>query len=238
MSNDPQSIRLHKHIADQGIASRRAAEKLIAEGAVQVNGKIVTEMGIKINPDKDTVEVSETVLKKKKEQLIYILLNKPVGYVTTTKRTQSEPHIILDLLKDIQERVYPIGRLDKDSCGLLLLTNDGDLTYQLTHPSFEHEKEYIVEAFNEISDIQVQILREGVPMLGQKTLPPKVQRISMRKFSITLKEGKNRQIRRMFRKIGSGVRSLQRVRVGNLQLGNLPEGSFQILPKDVIKKYF
>ena len=230
-------VRLHKHIADQGIASRRAAERLIAEGAVKVNGKQVTQMGIKIDPEKDTIEVSEKVLQQKKEELVYIMLHKPKGYVTTTHRTKSEPKIVLDLLKGVDVRVYPVGRLDKDSTGLLLLTNDGDLAFRLTHPSHEHEKEYLVEAMNELADDQFERLRKGVPILGQKTLPTKIKKLTKRRFLITLKEGKNRQIRRILRKVGSGVKSLKRVRIENLKLGDLEAGKFKIITRREIEGF-
>ncbi|MBI5414010.1 rRNA pseudouridine synthase [Candidatus Peregrinibacteria bacterium] len=230
-------MRLHKHIADLGIASRREAERLIAEGAVKVNGKVVTEMGIKIDPEKDAVEVSEKTLAEKKEKLIYIAMNKPKGYVCSTHRTHAEPRIVLDLLKGISERVYPVGRLDKESTGLLLLTNDGDFAYRLTHPSFEHEKEYLVETMNDISDGMLEKLREGIPILGQKTLPPKITRLTKRRMLITLKEGKNRQIRRLLRKVGTGVLKLKRVRIAKLRLDpNLEMGEYVFLSRYTVEK--
>lgn len=235
MSQTPH-IRLQKYIADQGIASRRAAEKLIAEGAVKVNGTVVTKMGTKVDPTKNHVEVSQAVLRAKQEKLVYIMLYKPIGYVTTTHRTKSEPQIVLDLLSGIDERVYPVGRLDKDSSGLLLLTNDGKLAFELTHPKFGHEKEYLVEAMNIIDDEQIQELKKGMPLLGKKTLPPKVTRLSPRRFLITLKEGKNRHIRRLFRKIGSGVRKLKRIRIETLSLDQWMEpGDFRLLTKKEVQ---
>ncbi len=233
------SLRLQKYIADKGIASRREAERLISEGAVTVNGEVIREMGVKIDPVKDLVEVSGKHLKKRSERLIYIALNKPAGYVTTSRKTEREDKIVLDLLRNIPERVFPVGRLDKESTGLLLLTNDGTLTYELTHPSFEHEKEYLVEAFNDITPGMLQKLRSGLSLFGGKTLPPEIELIEKRKMLITLKEGKNRQIRRILRKIGTGVKSLKRVRIGGLSLEpNWRPGEYQFLTKSDVLRYF
>ncbi len=231
-------IRLQKYLADQGIASRRTAEKLIAEGAVQVNGKLITEMGVKIDPNKDSVEVSGDLLKQKKDELIYIMLHKPKGYVTTTHRTKVENKIVMDLLPKDLPRVFPVGRLDKDSTGLLLLTNDGDLAYRLTHPKFEHEKEYLVEAMNDLSGEQVEKLKKGLPLFGKKTKPPKIKMLSTRKFLITLTEGKNRQIRRLLRKIGTGVKSLKRVRIEDVRLDSkMQSGEWKFLSLEEVKQH-
>lgn len=234
-----EEIRLNKFLAEQGIASRREADRFIAEGAVTVNGKVITELGTKIHPETDTVEVHNTALEEKKASLRYYMLNKPVGYVTTTHRTEAEANIVLDLLPKDAPRVYPIGRLDKESTGLLLLTNDGDLAFRLMHPKFEHEKEYFVESMNPIIDEQLKRLQSGLPLLGKKTLPPQIIRLSPRTFRITLKEGMNRQIRRMFRKIGSGVRTLKRIRIENLILPrDMKEGEVREILAIEIPKLF
>ena len=133
-------IRLNKYLANMGICSRREAEKLIDKGSISVNGKIIIEQGIKIDPKKDKIEVNKKALKEYKNSLVVYALNKPKGYVSSTHKTSVEKNIVLDLLHGVSERVYPVGRLDKDTEGLILLTNDGDLTFRLTHPSFEHKK--------------------------------------------------------------------------------------------------
>lgn len=230
------AVRLQKYIAHQGIASRRQAEELIANGAVKVNGTVITEMGVKVVAGKDIIEVSDTAIEEKKEQLVYFMLHKPTGYVTTTHRTRHEPKIILDLVSDIPERVYPVGRLDKESSGLLFLTNDGDLTFQLTHPQFEHEKEYLVETTSSLQPEQIQKLRSGMVVLGQKTLPPQITLLSPYRFKITLKEGKNRQIRRILRSVGSGVKKLKRIRMGQVLLdAHLKPGQFRTLTAEEIR---
>ena len=234
-------IRLNKYLAEQGYASRRGADTLIEEGAVLVNDSPAV-MGQKVDPDTDTITVNKNVLEQKEQEKRYFILNKPVGYVCATKKTMQDPKIILDLFpldENNFPRIYPVGRLDKDSCGLILLTNDGDLTYRLMHPSFEHEKEYHVELFNFVSDEMVQKLSKPFFMLGQKTRPAEVQKIDHKKISIILREGKNRQIRRMIRSVGSGVDVLKRVRIENLFLPkNLTPGKWKEIPKSDIQKYF
>ncbi len=193
-----EKVRLNKYLAHTGVASRREADKFIEQGLVSVNGKVVTEMGIKIDPDIDKVEVSEEVQTIKKERT-YIVLNKPRGYVTTCKKTKAEPDIVLDLI-DIKERIYPVGRLDKDSEGLLILTDDGLLTYELMHPSFDHEKEYFVEVEGNITQGSMTKLEKGVKLDGEKTKITKVRKVAKNAFFMVLTEGKNRQIRRVCKK--------------------------------------
>lgn len=222
-----------------GVASRRQADLFIAEGSVTINGKVVTELGTKVDPEKDIVKVQESRIEEKKLALRYYMLNKPVGFVTTTHKTESEPNIVLDLLPRDAPRVYPVGRLDKESTGLLLLTNDGDLAFRLMHPKFEHEKEYFVESMNPITDDQLERLRSGMPILGKKTLPPEIIRVSARTFRFVLKEGMNRQIRRLFRKVGSGVRTLRRIRIENLRLPNdMRDGEVREIAAHEIPKLF
>jgi 23S rRNA pseudouridine2605 synthase/23S rRNA pseudouridine2604 synthase len=158
--------------------------------------------------------------------LIYIALNKPKDYVTSCSHPGEM--IVLDLV-DIPQRVYPIGRLDKDSTGLLLLTNDGRLHHKLSHPSFDHEKEYDVTVTKPITDGALRKLTEGLPMMKTQTRPARVQRISSRRFRIVLQEGKNRQVRRMVRKVGNQVTGLKRVRVANIKLGRLSPGAWRHL---------
>jgi pseudouridine synthase len=156
------------------------------------------------------------------------MLNKPKGYVTSCRHPGEK--IVLDLI-DIPERVYPIGRLDKDSIGLLILTNDGGLHHQLSHPSFDHEKEYDVTVSKPITDGSLRNIASGLPMMGSKTRPAKIRRISSRRFRIVLKEGRNRQIRRMVRKVGNRVTRLKRIRISNVKLGSLAEGAWRNLTR-------
>jgi pseudouridine synthase len=229
-------MRLNKFLAEQGYASRRGADTLIEEGAVIVNNCIAI-LGQCIDPEIDIIEVNKKTLQKKEEEKRYFILNKPTGYVCATKKTRLDKHIILDFFKDPNlPRIYPVGRLDKDSSGLILLTNDGDITYKLMHPSFEHEKEYSVEIYNQLTTEMIDRLKQPFYMLGQKTRKAKVIVLGKYNFLITLKEGKNRQIRRMVRSIGSGVKTLKRIRVEKLVLPkDLKEGEWkEILKKDIL----
>jgi 23S rRNA pseudouridine2605 synthase/23S rRNA pseudouridine2604 synthase len=218
-------VRLQKFLSTAGVCSRRQGESYIKNGFVKVNDQVVTELGTKIDPDTDQVAVDGRVVKVDMEA-VYIALNKPRGYVTSCK--QENEKIILDLI-DIPQRVYPVGRLDKDSTGLIILTNDGALHHRLSHPSFDHEKEYDVVVANPITDGALRKLEDGLPMMGTKTRPAKIKRISSRRFRIVLKEGKNRQIRRMVRKVGNRIEQLKRIRVSNVRLGKLPEGGWRYL---------
>lgn len=225
-------VRLNKYISEHGIASRREADRLIAEGLVKVNGKVVTELGTKIDPTKDKVEVDAKQMKAEKK-LVYIALNKPKGYVCSMKPTREDPNIVTDLI-NLPERIYPVGRLDKETTGLLLLTNDGTLVNRIIHPSSESEKEYEVTFFQQIPEGALQKLREGVKILGEKTLPTKVKKIAPAKIWIILKEGKNRQVRRICQKVGYPVKNLKRIRIKNLILGSLPLGRWRHLTTEEV----
>jgi 23S rRNA pseudouridine2605 synthase/23S rRNA pseudouridine2604 synthase len=218
-------VRLQKFLSTAGICSRRRGEAFIKAGRVSVNGQIVFELGTKIDPDKDQVSVDGRLIKYE-QRLVYIILNKPVGYVTSCRHPGEK--IVLELV-DIAQRIYPIGRLDKDSTGLLLLTNDGRLHHKLSHPSFDHEKEYDVTVAKPITDGALQKMAAGLPMMGGKTRPARVQRIASRQFRIVLKEGKNRQVRRMVRKVGNQVKILKRIRIAGIILGRLPAGKWRHL---------
>ena len=220
-------MRLQKFLSRAGICSRRKGEEYIKAGWVKVNGKIVTELGVKVDPERDAVEVDRDAIRSD-TALIYIALNKPRGYVSSCR--QQNEQIVLDLL-DISDRVYPIGRLDKDSTGLLLLTNDGYLHNRLSHPSFNHEKEYEVTVAKPMPEGALRKLSKGLPMMGTRTRPARVKRISTRRFGIVLREGKNRQIRRMVRKVGNQVTHLKRIRIASIKLGNLPSGRWRHLTK-------
>jgi pseudouridine synthase len=218
-------MRLQKFLSTAGICSRRTGEEFIKAGRVSVNGHIIVELGTKIDPDKDQVSFDGRPIKFE-QPLVYIILNKPVDYVTSCRHAGEK--IVLELV-DIAQRVYPIGRLDKDSTGLLLLTNDGRLHHTLSHPSFDHEKEYDVTVAKPITDGALQKMAAGLPMMGGKTRPARVQRIASRQFRIILKEGKNRQVRRMVRKVGNQVKILKRIRVADIKLGRLPPGKWRYL---------
>jgi len=218
-------MRLQKYLSKAGVCSRRKGEEYIKAGFVRVNNTIVTELGTKIDPVKDLVEFKGKVVIQKND-LVYIALNKPKGYVTSC--SQPGEKIVLDLI-DVPQRIYPIGRLDKDSTGLLILTNDGDLHHRLLHPSFDHEKEYDVLVSKPITQGALRSISKGIPMMGTKTRPAEIHRISAKRFRIVLKEGKNRQIRRMVRKVGNHVAQLKRVRISNINLKGLNEGTWRYL---------
>ncbi len=220
-------IRLQKFLASAGICSRRKGEEYIKNGRVKVNGKIVTELGTKVDPLNDQIELNGNKIELNQD-LIYIALHKPRGYIASCTRNRAGEKIVLDLL-DIPRRIYPVGRLDKDSTGLLLLTNDGKLHHRLLHPSFDHEKEYEVTVDRPLADGALQKLEQGLTILGTKTRPAKITRLSARRFRIILQEGKNRQIRRMIRKVGARVSKLKRVRVANIKIGRLPQGHWRHL---------
>ena len=221
------NLRLQKFLSSAGVCSRRKGEEFIAAGKVAVNGKIVVELGTKIDPDQDQVQVDGKVVKPA-HNLVYIALNKPRDYVSSCRHPGEK--VVLDLV-DVPERVYPVGRLDKDSTGLLLLTNDGRLHHRLSHPSFDHEKEYDVMVARPISDGALKKLRDGLPLMGTKTRPARITRISPSRFRIVLQEGKNRQIRRMVRKVGNEVVRLERKRFSNIKLGSLPPGKWRHLSR-------
>lgn len=218
-------MRLQKYLSSAGFCSRRKGEEYIKDGLVKVNGIIVTELGTKIDPQNDRIEVNGTLVQADHKK-VYIALNKPREYVTSCDHPGEK--IVLNLI-DIPERIYPVGRLDKDSTGLLLLTNDGRLHHRLSHPSFDHEKEYEVTVASYVTDGALRSMGKGMPMMGTKTRPAKIKRISSKRFRIVLKEGKNRQIRRMVRKVGSRVTELKRIRISNIKLGKLSEGSWRYL---------
>jgi len=218
-------MRLQKYLSAAGFCSRRSGEEHIRRGAVTVNAQTVTELGSKVDPDRDTVAVDgQTVTLQ--EKTVYILLNKPTGYVTSCQHPGER--VVLDLVS-VSQRVFPVGRLDKDSRGLLLLTNDGRIHHRLSHPSFDHEKEYEVTVEAPIPDGALLKMAHGMPLMGTRTRPATIRRLTARRFRITLQEGRNRQIRRMVGKVGHKVIDLKRIRLANLCLGRLAEGTWRHL---------
>ena len=229
--------RLQKILSARGICSRRKAEEFIEKGLIKVNGK-VAELGQKADPEKDNIEVDGEVIESRND-LIYFVLNKPKGIVTTNAERRNQETIISLLPKKLQGKIYPVGRLDKDSSGLLLLTNDGVLAYRLTHPKFDHEKEYEVITVREITDGALSKLEKGMTISGSKTKPAKIKRLGQNKFTIALTEGKNRQIRRMCQKVGCPVSGLKRIRIMTLKDSIMRDGEVRQLTekeKDALLK--
>jgi pseudouridine synthase len=223
--------RLNKYIAQSGVCSRRKADEMIATGKVKINGAIVKELGVTVDEEQDQVEVNGQQLSLQTEK-IYLALNKPLGYISGAHTWQGES--VLDLVK-IKERVYPVGRLDKDSHGLLILTNDGDFAYKLTHAKFGHEKEYKVMFNQPLTLKDIQAMEGGMEIDDQQIQPIKILNIKGSQANLVLKEGVNRQIRRMAEVLGLRVKDLERVRVGKLKLGDLKQGEYRkIKPQDVI----
>ena len=219
-------IRLQKFLADAGVASRREADELIGGGVVKVNGTVVTQLGLKIDPFKDKIEVGHDLIKSKPKKVL-LKIYKPVGVISSCY--QAGEKTIIDYVKHLGYRLFPVGRLDKNSEGLMLLTNDGDLANNLMHPRYEHEKEYIVEVQLIIKNEQLTKLGQGIIIDGKRTLPAKVKRLGDKEFSIILKEGKKRQIRRMVEAVGNRVVSLKRVRIEKYLLGELKPGEFEFI---------
>ncbi|WP_312071407.1 pseudouridine synthase [Anaerotignum propionicum] len=229
--------RLQKFLAEAGVASRRKAEELIAAGKIKVNGKVVMELGTKIDPKKDEVLYLDKEVSKKEVELVYIMLHKPEGYVTTAKEQFGRPGV-MDLVRDVKERIFPVGRLDYDTSGLLLLTNDGDLTYKLTHPKHDVDKTYIAKLYGTPDDMDLQKFRRGVVIDGKQTKPAKMQIIEKGErqstVEIIIHEGRNRQVRKMCEAIKHPVAQLKRVATGDLTMGDLPKGKYRHLtPKEV-----
>jgi len=223
--NAPAGTRLQKYLAHAGVCSRRQGEALITAGRVAVNGQVVTALGTRIDPAVDRVAVDAKPVAGPEDH-VYLMLHKPPGYVTSCE--QNDEKIVLDLV-DVPRRVYPVGRLDKDSSGLLILTNDGRIHHRLSHPSFDHEKEYVVTLDRDLPTGALRRMAEGLPMMGTRTRPARVTRVGPARLKIVLKEGRNRQIRRMVRKVGGAVTALKRVRMGNLRLGRLAVGKWRPL---------
>jgi len=232
--------RLQKILSQAGVASRRAAEKLIAEGRVTLNGKTVLEMGTKADADADDIRVDGRRLRAP-ERKRYILLNKPAGVVSTRSDPQRR-RTVIDLLVGVREYVYPVGRLDYETEGLLLLTNDGDLAARLTHPRHGVERSYEAHVVGMPDDEALRQLREGIPLDGRRTLPAEAMLLNDRRgqrqgvVQITIREGRNRQVRRMLEAVGHPVRELARTRIGPLTDRRLRAGTWRDLtPEEVTK---
>ena len=229
--------RLQKLISQAGIASRRAAEELILNGRVTVNGTVVTELGSKADPAMDNIAVDGKPLQFSAKHL-YILLNKPTGYITALKDSQGRP-LVTDLLTGVEERVYPVGRLDYNTEGLLLLTNDGEWANRLMHPRHEVEKEYHVRVRGKVMDQQLKRMAGGVELEEGVTAPATVRLVKSSDLndwiSVTIHEGRNRQVRRMCEAVSLSVVRLRRVRYGSLEIGALKPGEFRYLTEAEVK---
>lgn len=223
-------IRLQKYCSEKGLASRRKAEEYIRKGWIKVNGQVVTELGTKVDPEKDLIELSKEA-KQEQQEFKYVLLNKPVGYVTNLPQPGEKESC--ELLPPELRGLKPVGRIDKDSEGLLLFTNDGVVAHQLTSPNFDHEKEYEVTVDKPIARNILAKYRQGIVILGEKTKPVEVSKIRGRTYSFILREGKNRQIRRMLNNYGYNVIKLKRVRIAHLQLGDLKPGKYRLLSERI-----
>jgi 23S rRNA pseudouridine2605 synthase len=223
----PPKIRLQKFMAECGVASRRAAEKLIAAGKVTVNGKVAA-IGTKIDPSLDQVVVRGKLLRYK-EKKVYIKLNKPVGVVSAS--SDRNETTVVDLVKNVPGRLYPVGRLDMGSEGLVILTNDGGLANRLMHPRYEHEKEYEVVTRDMLTAAQIAKLEKGILLDEKKTMPVKIYRLGNKSFRVVIREGRKRQIRRMLEAVGNHVSRLKRIRIKNVQLGKLLPGKYAFLTR-------
>lgn len=230
--------RLQKYLAECGVASRRKCEEIILEGKVSVNGKVVTELGTKIIPGKDKIELNgkEIVSEKK----VYILLNKPVGYVTTVSDEKERP-TVMELLNGVKEKVVPVGRLDMFTSGLLLLSNDGEFIYKVTHPKHETTKTYIVKTRGVPTEKDLEKLRVGVKIEDYTTSPAKVELLlkdntnGISRIWIQIHEGRNRQVRKMCEAIGLSVIALKREGVGELTCEGVERGKWRYLTEEEVK---
>ena len=235
-----EQIRLQKYMADMGIASRRKCEEYILNEEVEINNKIA-KLGDKIDPKIDIVKFNGKVIKNEKEEKVYILLNKPIGYVTTAK-DQFNRDTVLDLVKGVKQRLVPVGRLDMYTSGALILTNDGDLVYKVTHPKYEIEKTYTVTIKGEIKKDAIEKLEKGVEIEDYKTSPAKVKILKIDKekdisrIEIIIHEGRNREVRTMCEVVGYKVIALHRSKIAGINVKDLKIGQWRYLKDWEVKK--
>lgn len=226
--------RLQKYMAACGVASRRKSEEIIGEGRVRVNGEVVNSV-IMIDPDRDRVEVDGKIIKRE-ERKVYIMLNKPTGIITSSK-DQFDRKTVIDII-DVEERVFPVGRLDFDTSGLIILTNDGDVAYKMTHPSHEIDKVYVAEVHGVPTLEEMEWFRRGLKIEDYTTSPAEIRILkeneSRSTLEIKIHEGRNRQVRKMCDRIGHPVISLKRIKVGRIYLGDLAEGEWRYLYEEEV----
>lgn len=236
-----EEIRLQKYLANNGILSRRKAEEAILTGKVKVDGNIVTELGTKIIPSVNKVEYDGKVVKNEEEK-VYVLLNKPIGYVTTVK-DQFNRNIVTDLIKGVKVKLLPVGRLDMYTSGALILTNDGDFIYRVTHPKHEIEKTYNVTLRGIIENNEIEQLQNGVKIEDYITKPAKVKILkidnekNISRIQIIIHEGKNRQVRKMCEAVGKNVLALHRAKIGKLDVKDLKIGEWRYLREEEINNF-
>ena len=236
-----EPIRLQKFLANSGVASRRKCEELIAQGKIKVNGEVVTELGTKIDPEVDKVIYNRKRIKQEGNDFVYILLNKPLGIVTTTQDQFGRKNV-LDLVQ-VPERIVPVGRLDMYTSGALFLTNDGNFVYKLTHPKNEINKTYNVTVIGIVTKEEVETLKNGVQIEDYVTKPAKVKILktdeaeNTSRLEITIHEGKNRQVRKMCETIGKKVIALHRSKIGTIDVKNLKLGTWRYLEKQEINQF-
>lgn len=235
-----EEIRLQKFLAECGIASRRKCEEFILEGKVKVNGEVITELGTKVIPGKDVITFEGRELALKEEKKVYILLNKPVGYVTTASDERGRP-TVMELLEGVKEKVVPVGRLDMFTSGLLLFSNDGDFIYKVTHPKHETTKTYIVKTRGVPTERDLEKLRTGVKIEDYITSPARVELLlkdntnDISRILIEIHEGRNRQVRKMCEAIGLSVIALKREGVGGITCEGVEKGKWRYLTNDEVK---
>ncbi|MDO4545772.1 MAG: pseudouridine synthase [Bacillota bacterium] len=229
-------MRLNKYIAAAGICSRRKADELIANGNVKINGAVMKEMGYDV-AEGDLVQVNGKEIAADEKKL-YVAVNKPIGYITSMNDEQGRA-TVAELVKDIPERLFPVGRLDYNTSGLLIMTNDGQMSYTLAHPKHGVYKTYVARVAGVISDTKLAKLRKGVDIGGFVTAPARVKLVRQHPKSaiveIQIREGKNRQVRKMFAAVGNKVQKLQRTAIGEIKLGRLMEGHYRKLTKEEIE---
>lgn len=245
-NNSDKRTRLNKLIADSGLASRRHADRMIEEGLVTVNGKKVYELGIKVDPEHDKILIEGKPLRKPTSQKIFVILNKPTGVLTTMDDPLDRP-TVAEYLGDCPYRLFPVGRLDWDSEGMLLLTNDGEFANKVMHPKLEVTKTYLVKIDGKAESVHLEKLRKGVSIVGGKVSAKHIERIKKSGdnksekyewYKMVITEGKNRQIRQMFAKIGFDVLRLQRVAIGRLRLGSLKSGEIAYVTEEAAQRVF
>ncbi len=234
-------VRLQKYLAECGIASRRKCEEFISAGLVKVNGEIVTEQGIKVDPNVDKIEFKNTKMEVKPEKKVYLMLNKPVGYVTTVSDEKGRS-TVMELLKGVNEKVVPVGRLDMYTSGLLLFSNDGEFINKVTHPSHETTKTYVVKTKGVPSEKDIEKLRNGVKIEEYTTSPAKVEVLlkdntnDIARLRIEIHEGRNRQVRKMVEAIGLSTIALKRESVGKLSIEGLNKGEWRYLSQEEVNE--
>lgn len=229
--------RLQKILSRTGVASRRKAEEMILEGAVSVNGKVVTELGSKADLDQDHIKVRGKLIRPPR-QMVYLILNKPKGTVTTTSDPEGRP-TVMELIKGVKERVYPVGRLDYDAEGLLLFTNDGEFANRITHAKNEIQKTYVVKVTGQLTKDQEEEFRSGIPLYGKKTAPAGLKLIERSQnpwYEVRLIEGRQNQIKLMFKHFGVLVEKLKRAKIGFLEIGPVKTGKTRHLTEEELKR--